>query len=179
MDIHRCSQEGERVASNEGDGLSIKSESGVVGPTIASLDCYDMHLGTLAFMPDHDSQASVVERRVWEEDGPSERREVSSAYCSRLDRVRMQVACIQGWSAAWWWYPPGCSWQCWTPALTEDHPGRLQAGQSNFHTITTHLLHTYILYMATHILNKGGCARISMPSPHANTYIQTCATDLL
>ena len=86
MDIHRCSQEGERVASNKGDGLSIKSESGVVGPAIASLDCHDMHLGTLAFMPDHDSQASVVERRVWQEDGPSERREVSSAYCSRLDR---------------------------------------------------------------------------------------------
>ena len=51
------------------------------------------HLGTLAFMPNHDSQASVVERRVWQEDGPSERRadgpsksrEVSFAYCSRLD----------------------------------------------------------------------------------------------
>ena len=45
----------------------------------------DTHFGTLAFMPDHVSQASVVARSVWQEDGPSAMREVLSAYCSRLD----------------------------------------------------------------------------------------------
>ena len=36
-------------------------------------------------MPDHVSQVSVVARCVWQEDGLSAMREVSSAYCSRLD----------------------------------------------------------------------------------------------
>ena len=38
------------------------------------------YLGTFAFMPDHFSHASVVVSRAWHEEGPSERREVSSAY---------------------------------------------------------------------------------------------------
>ena len=48
----------------------------------ASLDC---QAHTLRHIGLHANQASVVERRVWQEDGPSERRVVSSAYCSRLD----------------------------------------------------------------------------------------------
>ena len=37
-----------------------------------------MHLGTLALMPDHSSHESVASNRVWQDDGPSAIREVSS-----------------------------------------------------------------------------------------------------
>ena len=47
------------------------------------------HLGTLAAISDQVNQASVVERRVRQEDGPLDSREVSSAYCSKLEGVEV------------------------------------------------------------------------------------------
>ena len=49
------------------------------------------HLGTLACIPDQDSQDSVTPRRCWQEAGPSPMSEVSSAYCKRLTLLEVEL----------------------------------------------------------------------------------------
>ena len=57
---------------------------GSYAPPLDARTANDTHLGTLAFMPDQSSQASVTESSVRQEDGPLVMRDVSSAYWSRL-----------------------------------------------------------------------------------------------
>ena len=51
-------------------------------------------------MPDHFSHAPVVVSRALHEDGASARREVSMAYCSRLDLMRDE----RSWYSKYGWH---------------------------------------------------------------------------
>ena len=68
----------------KGMGRPERGSLGSYALPVKDLMAMVMHLGTLAFMPDHSSHESVASNRVRQDDGLSAIREVSSVYWSRL-----------------------------------------------------------------------------------------------